>query len=216
MKSKILKKANDAVANATPESKRDLGLSRKYKEHTNYASAFAIGEHAEMRLDSFNNVPFGRIEGIEFGVNGIVYTVAIAVNSGTAEKPEYEFHSGRPIVGIDDRLLVRSDCGIPNDLVGKYPIVENTRFQIGDTVGLNLAEVISGADICAIPVMIWGVSYTAGKITYDISIDADEYKDTPAYNEIYERYLKHSMDKVDSIFITPVGGWLMESNDAKN
>ncbi|AXG67417.1 hypothetical protein JA33_043 [Dickeya phage vB_DsoM_JA33] len=213
MKKETLIKATNAVANATPEAIKSLDLKpvRKYKEHTSYSSAFAIGEHAELCFDMSEQIPFGRIEGIEFGVNGINYTVAMAVNTGTQEKPDYEFHSGRPLVGVDERLLDSFVSTLPNDIAGKYPTLEGCKFQIGDTVRFKLEDHVAKVG-AAIPVLIWGVSYTKGKVMYDVSIDADEYQNTSAYNDIYERYLKHSMDRVDSVFIQPIGGWKLETN----
>ncbi|AXG66772.1 hypothetical protein HOU08_gp046 [Dickeya phage vB_DsoM_JA29] len=213
MKKETLDKVENVIADATPEAVESLDLKpvRKYKQHTNYSSAFAIGEHAELCFDLSEQIPFGRIEGVEFGVNGISYTVAVAVNAGTQENPEYEFHSGRPLVGVDERLLASHTSTLPNAIAGKYPTLEGCNFQVGDIVRFKFEDHIAKVG-ATIPVLIWGVDYTKGKIMYDVSVDADEYQNTSAYNDIYERYLKHSIDRVDSIFIQPIGGWELETN----
>ena len=205
MKSKTLNAVNSAVNNATPEAIAELGLRKK---HTEYSTAFAIGEHAQLTLDVFNDLPFGRVEGVDFTPDGINYTIAIALNDGTKEKPEYYFHSLRPMIGVSGKILKAFENSlVDNPLKGSMPPLPFSEFQIGDTVAFDLRDIISDFKPAAIPVLIWGVAYVAGKVMYDISISVDEYRDTKGYNDINERWLRHSIDRVDSIFIEPVGGW---------
>jgi hypothetical protein len=205
MKSKTLNAVNNAVNNATPEAIAELGLR---KEHVNYSSAFAIGEHAQLTLDTLGDLPFGRIEGVDFTPDGINYTVAIAVNFGTKENPEYCFHSLRPMIGVSEKILkAHENSLVSNPMKESMPELPHAAHQIGDTVTFDLQDVIGEYNPAAIPVLIWGVAYVAGKIMYDINITVDEYRDTKGYNEINERWLRHSIDRVDGVFIEPVGGW---------
>lgn len=205
MKSKTLNAVNNAVNNATPEAIAELGLR---KEHVNYSSAFAIGEHAQLTLDTLGDLPFGRIEGVDFTPDGINYTVALAINVGSKEKPEYYFHSLRPMIGVSEKILKAYENKlVDNPLASSMPELSYSAFQIGDTVTLDLQHIISDYNPAAIPVLIWGVAYVQGKIMYDISITVDEYFGQKGYNEINERWLRHSIDRVDGVFIEPIGGW---------
>lgn len=205
MKSKTLNAVNNAVNNATPEAIAELGLR---KEHVNYSSAFAIGEHAQLTLDVLGDLPFGRIEGTDFTPDGINYTVALAINVGTKENPEYSFHSLRPLIGVSEKVLKAFDNKlVDNPLALSMPPLPYAAFQIGDTVTFDLQDIISDFNPAAIPVLIWGVAYVQSKIMYDISITVDEYRDQKGYNHINERWLRHSIDRVDSAFIEPIGGW---------
>lgn len=183
---------------------------RKHKEHSVQTSAFAIGEHAELRLDFLKRTPFFHVTSVNFTSSGITYDIAVAVNAGTDEKPLYEYHDLRPITGVDGSILKKSESDIPNFLLGKFPFLDAATHQVGDVVELDLFGIIFKHDIHAIPVLVWGVRYTEGKVCYDLSIDCDQYRGTTAYDKIYERYLKHSLDNVDGIFVQPVGGWEYE------
>lgn len=205
MKSKTLNAVNNAVNSATPEAIAELGLR---KEHVNYSSAFAIAEHAQLTLDVLGDLPFGRIEGVDFTPDGINYTIGIAINVGTKENPEYCFHSLRPMIGVSGKILkAYENTKVNNPLKDSTPPLPYSEFQVGDTVTFDLQDIIGNYNPAAIPVLIWGVAYVSGKIMYDISITVDEYRDTKGKDDIHERWLHHSIDRVDSAFIEPFGGW---------
>lgn len=205
MKSKTLETVNNAVNNATPEAVSKLGLR---KAHTNYASAFAINEHAELRLDVLNGNAVGRIEEVRYTTYGIVYNVAMSVNIGSEQDPVWGWHSGRLIEGVNPIFLRAQESDLPNDLKDKFPQLPSTKHQVGDVVSFTCDVLGKDAIIPNnIPVLIWGVSYEEGKVLYDVSVDAAIYADNECKDTVNGRYTMHSMCKIDSIFIQPVGGW---------
>lgn len=214
MKSKTLQKANEAVAKATPET---FGAAistakvkvAKHKEHTSYSSAFAIGEHAELRLDFFDKEePFGRVEAVQFSTEGITCNVAMAISASNDDVTVREFHSATPLQNVDQRLLKYfRHTGIDNPLQNSFPVLPGTHIQVGDLVKLDFSSEIENYNPFAIPVLIWGVTYFEGRIRYHVSLDCDQYRGTSAFDTIYERYVKHSIDCVDAAFIQPIGGW---------
>jgi len=107
------------------------------KKHTNFSSAFAINEHAELRLDILNGNAVGRIEEVRYTTYGIVYNVAMSVNVGTASDPVWGWHSGRPIEGVNPIFLRAFESDLPNDLKDKFPQLPSTKYQVGDVVSFT-------------------------------------------------------------------------------
>lgn len=182
---------------------------RRHKEHSHQSSAFAIGEHAEMRLDFFGKEePFGRVEAVQFSTEGITCNVAVAISASNDDVTVREFHSSTPLVNVDQRLLKYfQHKGIENPLQNSFPVLPGTHIQVGDLVKLDFYSEIKDYNPFVIPVLIWGVNYQEGRVRYNVSLDCDQYRGTSAFDTIYERFLKHSIDNVDAAFIQPIGGW---------
>lgn len=174
------------------------------KKFTSYETAFAIGEHAELRLDIVSGIPIGRVEGIRFTPDGTFYDIAIALDQPGTQ----EWHSTVPLMNVSGNLLKRNSVNVHTDMQRIYPTHDNARFQLGDLVTLDLSPYMKETNLAVIPVLIWGVDYVKSKVKYNISIDIDVYRERDEFkNSVNERDIKMSIDNVDCMFITPIGGW---------
>jgi len=198
------------------------GVVAEVERHQYTSTAFGIGTHAMMKLDNVTSVgPMVRISAIEFGVNGITYTVAPVIVESPCDAnvmmPSLYVHEAGYIYGFKFGHL---SCGaivggpdsrsfqfgqIVNPLESPFPSVNQTELQIGQYVRLHhMFE--------ELPVLVWGVTFREGKVFYDVSIDQEKYRNTPAWDNVYERNVCDSLHHIDSIFMHPVGGWPEQSH----
>lgn len=198
------------------------------KQHTSYSSAFALGEHAEIRLDRFGSdlFPVARVDGVMLYGERVMYRLSLFVNDGTAEAPNAFLHQGRPVDGFyESDLLPFEGTTYQGEVYDSCPYtnqdISQAKYQIGELVYVaiqllpkadplikNPTQAIQ-RDYHNIPVLITSVGYEPGKVVYGVSIDREEYRNTPAWDDLYEgRLVRDDLSGWDSMFIQPAGGWL--------
>lgn len=185
------------------------------KQHSNFSSAFALNEHAEIRFDRFgqDKYPVARIDGIMLYGENVIYRLSLFVNEGTVDAPKAFLHQGRPVDGFFEAdLLSYPGTSYRGEEYDSRPDanqnIVGAKYQIGDLVQIAIDIEPEQTDFHNIPVLITTVGYEPGKVIYGVSIDRAEYRDTAAWDDIYEgRYVRDCLSHLDSILIQPVGGW---------
>ncbi len=184
------------------------------KKHSQFSSAFAIGEMAVLSLDNFgeNKVPYGVIEGVMFYGDQRLYRVSLFVNDGPKAAPEAFLHQGRPVdcFQVSDLIKITDTQYIDHiGHVGKFEraprsAIAGTPFSYGELVEVKIDTERTDHDAFNIPVMITGVQYDEGKVLYDVSIQRAYYEDGRVNGG---RLVRDTLTGIDSIYIKPIGGW---------
>lgn len=196
------------------------------KKHTQFSSAFALNEHAEIRLDRFGQDPYpvARVDGIMFYGDTTIYRLSLFVNDGPTHDPHPFLHQGRPVDGFrEDDLLPFEGVVYHGQEYSSRPDTNQNlagaKYQMGDLVQIviHLQDIreadenqpqATQTDFHNIPVLITSVGYEPGKVIYGVSIDRDHYRNTKAWDDAYEgRYVRDDLQGIDSVLVQPVGGW---------
>lgn len=180
----------------------------------NYKSAFSIGDKAQFSLDNFaaETLPCGRIDGIMFYGEQVLYRVSLFVNEGGSDSEAKAYlHQGRPVDGFTEGDLKRIDRQYIDHVghVGQYEPVEALDlpcdFEIGELVEVRIDLSQENPDFFNIPVEIAAVRYEEGKVLYDVCILRQYYFDGTVAEG--NRLVKDHLYGLDSIYLKPVGGW---------
>lgn len=185
------------------------------KQHSNFSSAFALNEHAEIRLDRFgqDKFPVARVDGIMLYGDLTMYRLSLFVNDGPTHDPHPFLHQGRPVDGFrEDDLLPFEGAMYHGQEYSSRPDVNQNiagaKYQMGDLVQIAIHTQPEQTDFHNIPVLITSVGYEPGKVVYGVSIDRAEYRNTKAWDDVYEgRYVRDDLQGIDSVLVQPVGGW---------
>ena len=194
------------------------------KQHSNFSSAFALNEHAEIRLDRFgqDKYPVARVDGIMLYGDTAMYRLSLFINDGPTHDPHPSLHQGRPVDGFrEDDLLPFEGVVYHGQEYSSRPDtnqnIPGVKYQMGDLVQIVINTQDKQTDFHNIPVLITSVGYEPGKVIYGVSIDRAEYRNTKAWDDIYAgRYVRDDLQGIDSVLVQPAGGWsayyAMESN----
>lgn len=193
------------------------------QKHPKFSSAFTINDHAQLHIDRFGNeqYPVARVEGIMMYGSNLMYRLSLFINTDTKENPNPFLHEGLPIDGFRAEDLLPYEG---HEFLGKKfgygpltsELIVQSNYQIGDLVRVAVATADTrtvdynpnSQDFYNIPVSVVGITYITGKVLYDVRVNRDSYKDTPAWSDVMRgTSVKDVLTGIDSIYIQPEGGW---------